>query len=64
VPAAKDLSELYNDLNPRHYYSPATIERFDSRKDLILLRVSKNSLYVDYNETICPIAHHPILLCR
>jgi hypothetical protein len=64
VPAVKDLSELYNDLNPRHYYSLATIESFDSWKDLILLRVSKNSLYADYNETICPITRHPIPLCR
>jgi len=42
----KELSELYNDpiIDPRRYYSPATIKRFDSRKDMMLLRASKNSL--------------------
>lgn len=62
---ARELPNLYSDpsVDPRKY-SPATIERFDQQKDLMLLRVNKKYLFADNNESVCSMPHPPIPLCR
>lgn len=60
-----EYPDLYNDPtdDPREY-AAATIEKFDSSKDLMLLmRVPKAALYSDDKGTVCQERHRSIPLC-